>query len=226
LPSQLTPEISGISNPNNVEDEGQVNDFLQSISPAEPLCEIRGDGPPHEDAGVVERPRKQYTPPNLESAMERGASGSGSPLPSLLRQHSEGYRRNGKRPVASDFVDTFDGETTTEASIHAGALSSDFLGDDAKSGLSTPLSTSLPQPIRPREPTFNKVSVIRRCVIDFSEDEEEDDSSDTDRIMTDIALVKAKEEEIRKLKQRIERYKGKQRSEVGHLGTTFCKFHN
>jgi hypothetical protein len=124
----------------------------------------------------------------------------------------ESSRRSGKRPVATDFVDTFDHEQLAESSAKASAHPSELLVDETKSGQSTPTAT---QSARSGEPNFHKVSIIRRCVIDFSDEEE--DIPDSEKILSDIALVKAKEEEIRKLRERIEKYRGKQRAEVNAL---------
>jgi len=192
---RLPPETTGDNIQGSDEIVSPVNDFLQSIAPPEPRNEVGS----------------RATPPSENGPADTEAPQSGLALPQFLGQRSDSFRRSAKRPVASDFVDAFDYGETMAASVDVVALPSDFLGDDAKSGPPTPTNVLLPQATFPKEPTFNKVSVIRRCIIDFSDDE--DDTSDADRIKSDIALVKAKEEEIRKLRERIERYKGKQRRE-------------
>lgn len=186
-----------VSSPEVTQTSGQVDMFLQSINPVEAIAR----------AGSWAR-RDEHLE-CISKDLRKGPQGSF--IGSNPAERIETGLRAGKRPVAADFVDVFDNEQLTESTNIGMTLPTDYLGDESVLRESTSMGFSHPTTIRNGGPTFNKVSVIRKCVIDCSDDE--DDTTD-EGILSDIALVKSKEEEIRRLRERIERYKTRQVFEV------------
>jgi hypothetical protein len=128
-------------------------------------------------------------------------------------QPSRPVRRNSRRPVASDFVDVSANNLeslSSSSSPHLNGHSPIGTGFSA-SGRTTPAS------LQRSAPTFANVGSLRRCVIDFSEDE--DDESPLPRRPASAPIVdtdvEAKAAEIRRLREKIELYRLRKLPQVG-----------
>ena len=120
----------------------------------------------------------------------------------IERPSSSLARRNSKRPVASDFVEISAAQTTTN---------SGFVSNDRYPAVPRTTSSGLSTPVIRARPNFSTVGAARTCIIDISDDEEDEY---TNIPIREADAVRAKEEEIRKLRAKIEKYRFKKTTEV------------